>query len=119
MLEHVAAWLGASCPPTIPLRRLVSNTPDFANLVVHWIGDETRFVQADQLAELLRQADDSTRSDVLTPAHVRNDARSTVARFTIRRRLSITGFELDDKIDSLISQWQQNMRSIDRPREHI
>jgi ATP-grasp domain len=111
MLEHVAAWLGISCPGGIPLRRLVSDTPDFANVVVHWTGYDTQSVEANQLEKLLRQAEHSTRSDVLTPARVRNDTGSAVARFTMRRRVTTTGFDLEQSIDDVISQWQRDTRS--------
>lgn len=106
MLEHVAAWLGLAAPESVPLRHLVANTPDFANLVVHWTGSDTQFVDASRLAELVRKEEPSARSEALTPSGVRNDNGSTVARFMLRRRVTTTGFDLAQPIDRTISRWQ-------------
>lgn len=111
MLEHVAAWLDIACPEVVPLRERVPRMPDLATIVVHWTGDDTRHVDSDRLGQALRTVERTTRSDVLVPAHVRSDTGSAVGRFTMRRRVTGTGFELDPAIDDAISRWQQEMRS--------
>lgn len=110
MLEHVAALLGLPSPERRPLREIVSATPDFANVVVHWTGPSAQSVDAYELADRLREVDDSVRSDVITPDEVANDPGSAVARFTLRRQVTRSGFDLVEPLDEVISQWQAASR---------
>lgn len=114
MLEHVAAWLGVSCPDAIPLRERVSETPDFSNIVVHWTDGTRRSVDANALVERIRSTENSTQSDVLSPTGVMNDTGSAVARLTMRRRVTTSGFDLAGDIDEAISKWQVDAKA-DRP----
>ncbi|KQZ88507.1 hypothetical protein ASD62_03415 [Phycicoccus sp. Root563] len=106
MLEHVAAWLGAPSPEPRPLRELVAAMPDFANVVVHWTGPGAQVTDAFALTDLLRETDDTVRSDVVTPTGIVNDPGSAVARFTVRRRVTDSGFDLTAPLDAVISGWQ-------------
>jgi ATP-grasp domain len=117
MLEHLAAWVGVSCPNQTPLRALVAETPDFANVIVHWTGEETRRVDASRLAESIRHVDHTTVSDVVTPPHLKNAKGSAVARFNLRRRVTATGFELVADLDDVISRWQRAMQCTDLEEE--
>lgn len=108
MLEHVAAWLDIPRPDPVPLRDIVRETPDFANVVVHWTGTERQQVNAESLSDRLRAVEPSTRADVLTPSWVSNDPGSSVGRFTMRRRVTRTGFDLDPQLDEVIAGWHRD-----------
>lgn len=108
MLEHLAAWLGVPCPGSQPLHALVDQMPDFSNVVVHWTGETKGTRDAFELVDALRRIEPSTRSDVVTPPRVSNARGSVVARLTMRRRLTATGFEIDHEIDDAIAHWQEN-----------
>lgn len=110
MLEHVAAWLGMPSPEARPLRELVAGTPDFANVVVHWTGPTSQHTEAFELTDRLRQVDDSVRSDVITPDGIANDPGSAVARFTVRNRVTETGFDLAERLATTIADWQATSR---------
>jgi hypothetical protein len=114
MLEHVAAWLGMPSPETRPLRELVAGTPDFANVVVHWTGPTAQRTDAFALTDRLRQIDDSVRSDVITRDGIVNDPGSTVARFTVRKPVTDTGFDLAGQLDAIIADWQATSRALSR-----
>lgn len=111
MLEHVAAWLGLPAPETIPLRDRVANTPDLANIVVHWTGMEAQSLDAGRLVELVRQEEPSLRSDVRTPVKMSNESGATVARLMLRQRVTTTGFDIAGSIDRAISDWRQEMHN--------
>ena len=106
LLEHVAAWLGIPCPSGRPLRSKVSETPDLSNLVVHWTGLDTKPVDAIRLVDSLRVVDSSIRADVIAPTAVRSQPGSTVARLTLRRRVTTTGLILDGDLDEVVAAWQ-------------
>jgi hypothetical protein len=108
MLEHLAAWLGLPCPDDGPLKELVAATSDFANLVVHCTGDVSGKRDALSLADQLRRLDPSSRGDVVTPVRVTNEPGSVAARFTTRRRLTNTGFDLASDVDGIIASWQRS-----------
>jgi hypothetical protein len=110
LLENLAAWLGMPCPASGSLRSLVAKTPDFANIVVHWTGDTTQAVDAHGLVDRVRDAERSTRSDVLVPQGVKSEPGSTVARMSMRRRVTPNGFDISGDIDSVISAWQRDMQ---------
>lgn len=111
MLEHVAAWLGTDRPDVPPLRELVVDTPDFANLVVHWTGDQAARIDAGALVDAVHRWEPSARSDVVAPREVLSDPGSAVARFSLRRRVTATGFDLTDDLDLIVSRWQAKMQA--------
>jgi hypothetical protein len=106
LLEHVSAWLGVPCPARIPLATRVDTTPDLANVVVHWTGPGAARVDARSLLEDIRSVEPNVRGDVITPRAVTNRRGSAVARFALRRRVTRSGFELDDSLDAAIRKWQ-------------
>lgn len=92
-LEHVAAWLGVPKPKSAPLREVVAETPDFAHVVVHWPGDAA---QLDTRALVARARDEAGTVRVeLDPAPgVVCEPGAAILRWTARRRLTTTGYEL-------------------------
>ena len=105
LLEHVAAWLRIPCPEPVPLAHRLRATPDFANLVVHWTGQDGVRVDAQALVEGMLKVAPSIRADVIAPDAVTNQRGSAVARFALRRRITSTGFDLDAILDSAIRGW--------------
>jgi hypothetical protein len=107
MLEHLAAWLGIPCPGAEPLRSRVAHARDLTNLVVHWIGDETRALDAHKLVDDMQLTDPGIRADVLVPEGVVSDPGSLAARLSLQRSVTTSGFDIDDVLDRQIGQWQR------------
>ncbi|MCV7097493.1 hypothetical protein [Mycobacterium kubicae] len=106
LLEHVAAWLQVPCPESMPLATRVSNAPNFANLVVHWTGEDGAHVDTGSLMDAVRVVEPQVRADVIVGSAVTNQRGSAVARLALRRRVTRTGFDLDDQLNTAIGQWQ-------------
>lgn len=107
MLEHVAAWLDVPCPPERPLIDLVRSTPDLANVVVHWTGEQTQTVTASSLYEKMLTAfsGGDVQGDVLVPHDVASERGSVVGRFTVRERMTSTGYAVDKRFTSVVDEW--------------
>lgn len=105
LLEHVAAWLGVSCPRPVPLATRVAEASELTNLVVHWTGGDSAHVDGRSLVEHVRRAESRVRADVITSPTVATDRGATVARLAVRRSVTRSGFELDDELDQAIRGW--------------
>lgn len=106
MLEHVASWLGAEKPVERPLHDRVQEMRDLTNLVVHWVGKESKTVEAPQLhADVIASGPFEVRGDVLVPRDVASEPGSLIARLSIAKRLTTNGFDLDRSVDSAIRSW--------------
>ena len=106
MLEHLAAWLGSAKPATVPLWERVRQQPDLSNLVVHWTGNRTRVLDTRSLGVTLTQSPClATDVELLPPRDVRNEPGSLVGRLSFRGRLTETGYDLCEDVDTGVSTW--------------
>jgi hypothetical protein len=109
MLEHVAAWLGIEMPSAPTLWDRVHSVGELTNLVVHWTGDATKQLDATRLyAEILRGSRGKAQGDGVVPAGVASEPGSLVARFSIPRRISSTGYEIATDVDEIIRSWKSS-----------
>lgn len=102
MLEHLAAHLGIEGPAgQRPLRETVAEMPDLAQIVFHWGGDAT-VPDMVPLVDAVRRHGKTASLDVLPPADVEVATGAAIARWSTRRRVTDTGYELDRKLQDLI-----------------
>lgn len=106
MLEHVAAWLGVDRPETPTLWDRTRTMRDLSNVIAHWTGTDTRQVHATSLYSDVLAVDESrVRGDVLVPPTVANASGSLVARFSLSRRVTTTGYDLVPELDDVVTSW--------------
>jgi hypothetical protein len=118
MLEHLAALLRLSCPPQPPLLDRVRDAPDMAHVVPHWGGPQPEHIDGSELVLALATHPDFVRADVVVPPSRLSLPGATMARVTIATRLTTTGFELTEKVGSLIQKIQdEGAASLDTQQE--
>lgn len=112
LLEHIAATLGAPALAGTSLIRRINEAPDLAQFVIHWLGPTEARTDVDDLLDAVRTVDGSARMDAGVPSQVTIQPGATMARFTLARRLTRTGFELDaDLTVALNNFWEQQARN--------
>ncbi|MFN8019227.1 MAG: ATP-grasp domain-containing protein [Acidimicrobiales bacterium] len=104
LLEHLAAFLRLPAPPSHTVRRLAQEVGAFAHVVVHHTGDDGH-IDPRGLIERVRQVPGFDRVDVATAPQILTERGATVARLTVRDRVTETGFELLDPIATAIADW--------------
>ena len=106
MLEHLGAVLGMDAPARRrPLRDLVAQTPDVANVVVHWTGLESAVVDPETLVDAVLTLVPGSHADVLTHTGLRTDRGAAVARLTLPTRVTSTGFDVTPMLASIVETW--------------
>lgn len=106
MLEHLAACLDLSAPPSRHLSDFANMAGDLAHFVVHSVGCESEGEDAEQLLRSLEEAAIPSRSDAVLPRGIIGETGCTVARVTVRNRVTKTGFELYEPWATVVSNWQ-------------
>lgn len=107
MLEHVAAWLGLPKVPAVPVHELVGGPDDYANVVVHWTGEEAQALTPALLhQEVLARVDPQAQADCMVPAGVSNEPGSLVARFIIGRQVTSTGYDVASPLNDALTNWR-------------
>lgn len=104
LLEHLAALLGLPCPASVPLERQAAECGWLAHLVVHWSGEDGS-VNPVQLTESLNAEPATARVDVMTSPQLITRRGGTVARVTVRDRLTKSGYSLCEPWATLAHQW--------------
>jgi hypothetical protein len=103
MLEHLAALLGLPCPPQVPLRDRVRDAPDLAHVVPHWLGSTPRRIDGSELTLGLATVPGFSRADTVADPGCLALPGSPIARVTMATRLTTTGFNLIEQVDSMIT----------------
>lgn len=106
ILDHIGAMLGFDAPKRPPLREVVRSLPRFSHVVVHWNGDVAS-VDASSLVSRLRTDPSTDRVDVVAKPHLVVQPGAMVARATLRRPVTTTGFDLDTGLRSTLSKWAE------------
>jgi len=104
-LEHIAAMMGLTPPALPPLRERVREVDDLAHLVVHNTWDRPASVDVDGLRAAVRGADSTARLDAELPQGVLCAPGATLGRFTVRSRLTDSGFELREDVAAALAAW--------------
>ena len=105
-LEHIAAMLGGDAPQQRPLRSMVSDVPSFAQVIVHWLGQEPSVLNSASLVAALGNLPDTGQIDLAPAREIVVDPGAVVLRASVAGRLTTDGFDLAGKYDRTISDWQ-------------
>ena len=103
MLEHIAAWLGLSAPDPTSLPRLrdvVASTGDIAHMVYHWTGGSPAKLDTRSLSMALRKAG-GLGAELLPESDLTIDPGAAVARWTVRSRVTSSGYDLMENVAGL------------------
>lgn len=116
LLEHIAALLGLPAPAAVPLTRLIRDTPPLSHVVLH--NTDAEPATPDITAFLAEAATLSgfCRADVRARSNVPVESGATIARVTLRRPVTGTGFDLDADVADLASRARESAGPI--PVEH-
>ncbi len=114
MLEHVAAWLGMPKPPTRPLKELTAELPDVAHIVLHHTGAESAVLPAAGVADALWAEPQTTAVDLLPAPGLEIAPGAAIARWTVRRQVTKTGYDLLDEVRATAERAQGILGSVDR-----
>ncbi len=114
MLEHVAAWLGMPEPPSRPLRELAAELPDRAHIVFHSTVDEPVRLSCTEAVRGLRAVRDSSTIELLPRATIDVNPGAPVARWTVRTRVTDTGYELLDQVGETVKQLASNLMVVQK-----
>lgn len=96
MLEHLAAWLDLDAPAPgrrTPLREIVAGTPDISHVVFHWTGERQARFDTSAFVERLRNVG-GIGAELLPEQALLVDPGAVLARWTTRRRVTSTGYDL-------------------------
>jgi hypothetical protein len=104
LLDHLAATLGLSAPPSRTLADH-SRTGDHAHLVVHWTGDEPAAINGAALAARFARTRGLLRSDLLVSPRLTTMPGGTIGRLTVRDRITHSGFELEEPWADAAQGW--------------
>jgi hypothetical protein len=113
MLEHLAALLGLPCPIQRPLRDQVRHAPDLAHVVPHWAGPQPHHVDGTELVLALAALPKFVRADVVAAPTRSTLPGGPIARVTMAERLTSTGFDLAEHVDSLVTKIHERAVSVD------
>jgi hypothetical protein len=107
LLEHLAALLRKPAPSERPLRDRVKELPDLAHLVVHWTGPHAARLDPQPLISAMSRIRRGNWSDVLTNPKIITSRGASVARITVRDRLTTSGFDLSEPYRSTVDAWNR------------
>jgi hypothetical protein len=116
LLEHMAALLGLPAPDPVPLARLIRDSPPLSHVVLHNTDAEPA---APDITAVLAEAaalPGFCRADVRARPNVPVESGATIARVTLRRPVTTTGFDLDADVADLASRLRESAGPI--PVEH-
>ena len=100
MLEHVAAWLDIPAPKSRSLREIVRSTPDLSHIVTHWTGESAR-LDVSPLVQAVRRNPATARVELAPTDALVCDQGAAILRWTVRQRVTATGYELFPEFDGL------------------
>lgn len=108
LLEHVAAFLGIEKPPAPSLWEIATTAPPRAQIVVHHTGDAPAAIDPHYLVDRFAAAGNLVLADVLTNATLATAPNATVARLTVSRSVTRSGYALEPDFNSLLQKWPPN-----------
>jgi hypothetical protein len=103
LLEHIAAFLGVDRPETHSLWDLARSAPPRSHFVLHSGADEPTSLDPGSIVDALAATGHLVRADVLTRPDLRTDPAATIARFTVDRQVTRSGFELATDFSAAIT----------------
>ena len=110
VLEHVAAWLDLPAPRSRPLREMVQETPELSHLVTHWPGPDSS-LDMSRLVSGVRDQPGTARVELAPDPRIICETGSAVLRWTVRRRVTATGYEVFPDFDGLDSRLVDSVES--------
>jgi hypothetical protein len=105
-LDHVAAWLGVQVPAGRPtLFERVNNSRALSHVVIHRTVGGMSPLDVAPLLAAFSNTPDWSRTDVVAPPTITVAPGAAVARITVRRSVTQSGFDLDDEVTARIQPW--------------
>ena len=105
MLEHIGALIGMSAPVRRPLIEQVRQMPAMGHFVIHWLGESPANLDPTSLANAILKSDKTLGMDVETKPTLLTSTNAVVGRFTVRDRVTTTGYDLSAPWRSMIDSW--------------
>ena len=109
MLEHLASLLGMDSPSAVPLLDQVPGGGGVAHFVVHSPLALGANIDPTSLASCAIAASEQCRLDVLTAPELTTLPGATVARVTVRERITTTGFDLLNPWEAIVERWARSL----------
>jgi hypothetical protein len=104
LLEHVAAMLDCPAPPNRPLSQQVASSPPWSQLIVHWTGPESRFIDPNGFVSSVGRAR-SARADVMCRRDLLVNPGGVVVRLSASDAMTDDGYSLRRPWSSLVDEW--------------
>lgn len=101
-LEHLGAMLGVPRPERPPLRTLVREMRDLAQVVVHNTRSFALTKDLEPLRADLKAVDPKSRMDVVLPPGVNCEPGATLARFAFASAVTRTGYDLREDVRDVV-----------------
>jgi hypothetical protein len=109
MLEHLAAFAGISCPRSRRLRDFAQDAAPLAHFVVHAPSNGVNSMQARDLIRMLSEDPRLSQIDVALDSPKFANYGATVARVTVRDKITETGFDLSDYWHGRVVKWKEEL----------
>jgi len=107
LLEHLGALLGLDAPRYRSLTDQARSAPEIAHIVVHWTGTTPTSIDPASLLDGFRNRRAPIRADVLTRPGLQTAPGGTIARITVRARLTTSGFKLVEPYAAVLRRWAE------------
>jgi ATP-grasp domain len=116
MTDHLSALLHHGPGPRRPLARRVRDCPDLSHIVVHTTESPVGPVDSHGLARRMSSAMGYAHADVIHPPELDCALGAAIGRFTFRRSVTSTGFDLAPDLKELVAKqsshdaaWQETV----------
>lgn len=119
MLEHLAAWLDLDAPAPesrAPLREIVAGTPDISHVVFHWTGTKPARFDTSEFAEGLSKVG-GVGAELMPDPEVLVDPGAVLARWTSRRRVTSTGYDLSENVAGAVALLERISSELETKRD--
>lgn len=110
LTEHIAAFFGLPAPPRLSLWQLALAAPPAAHVVVHSTASVPAVIDPADLVDGVLRAGMLSRADVLTRPELVTEPGGTVARMTLRDRVTTTGFDIAEPLRAIVADWSGRLQ---------
>ncbi len=110
LTEHIGAFLGLPAPARLSLWDLALAAPSTAHVVVHSTASVAAAIDPADLVDEALSTGTLGRADVLTRPGLLTEPGGTVARLTVRDRVTATGFDIAEPLGTIIADWSAGLQ---------
>jgi hypothetical protein len=112
LTEHIGAFFGLPAPAPLSLWDLALAAPPTAHVVVHSTASMPAVIDPADLVDHALSTGILGRADVLTRPGLLTEPGGTVARLTLRDRVTATGFDIAEPLRTIIANWSDGLREL-------